>query len=1055
MQDDVSISDVMENDETNLNNIFTVDTEHDDYMGVQDSLYYTEEEYVSLLKKCNYTDEKNIKILSLNIANLLSKLSGLKSLLISLSDKKNKPNIIVITETHIQLQRNQGYKEDELRNIIPGYKFFHHDRNGKGGGIGFFIDKDICDNTDINVKSYFTEGVFEGLMVTIPGGILIGNNRRNLVILGVYRPPTRAPGDEQVNKFLTILSDWLKQMDKSSNEIMITGDMNLDLLKFEHHHPTAEYIDTMTKHQLLPYIVRPTRLKHRSATLIDHIFMKGNRRVLSGILATEIAGPYGFTDHFPLFCVLDIRLMRRPKQLFEKKFFTSDGHRERKRGLINENWDEIYEQEDPDLIYEILQSKYCKHYHSNITVKNVSNNSKRIAKEPWMTQDILSDIRRRNRLFKQKHKKNEYKQLRNDIVKRKRNAEKEYLAKCIKDNWNNIREIWKVLRTTMNQLSDKTSLPTTFKVNDIWISDKKVNAENINEYFSQVGPSTNASIKESQKDYEYYLKKSKTKNIHSILTATFTEDDITLASKKLSKKYSTDTYGVSQAVLLSDIEIIAAPLTHLMNCSLTKGICPEGSKISKVIPIFKNKGHNYDYDNYRPISLIPALSKILEKLIYDKILEFLVRYNILFKSQYGYRRNHNTTHATLDFLQTIETALEQNEYALGIFCDLSKAFDTLDHNILITKLNHYGIRGKFLAWVTSYLKDRKQYVDLEGTKSSLRPTNVGVPQGSILGPLLFLIYVNDLPSALERSRPVMFADDTNLIIKGQDLNQLKLSLFSELDNLIDYFRSNKLKLNIDKTKIVCFRNKNKTFNKDDFEVKIDDKQLEIVDSIKFLGLMIDCHLTWEKHCHNVANKISRTTGIIGRVKNFLPAPALRIIYDSLLMSHVQYGLEIWGGCTSSKGKKRLIGIQKKAIRHLTRSHYVAHTEPRMKSLGLLRFNDQFLLQTSGLAHDIINKRCPVTLHNKLDLQKDSHHYPLRSVAENPQELRETLANRRQIRLGFTTLGPKTWNDLPKKIKEIKSRKGFRKKLKSFILNGYAERVACVNPLCRDRRFHIH
>ena len=179
-----------------------------------------------------------------------------------------------------------------------------------------------------------------------------------------------------------------------------------------------------------------------------------------------------------------------------------------------------------------------------------------------------------------------------------------------------------------------------------------MNAENINEFFSQVGPSTNASIKESKKDYQYCLKK-KTKNIHSILTATFTEDDITLASKKLSKKYSTDTYGVSQAVLLSDIEIIAAPLTHLMNCSLTKGICHEGSKIARVIPVFKNKGHNYDYGNYRPISLIPALSEILEKLIYDKILEFLVRYNILFKSQYGYRQNHNTTHATIDFLHTI------------------------------------------------------------------------------------------------------------------------------------------------------------------------------------------------------------------------------------------------------------------------------------------------------------------------------------------------------------------------------------------------------------------
>ena len=185
----------------------------------------------------------------------------------------------------------------------------------------------------------------------------------------------------------------------------------------------------------------------------------------------------------------------------------------------------------------------------------------------------------------------------------------------------------------------------------------------------------------------------------------------------------------------------------------------------------------------------------MEKLVYDKIFHFLVCYEILFKSQYGFRRGRNTTHATLDFLKTVEAALKERELAIGVFCDLSKAFDTLDHEILLSKLDHYGIRGNWLLWIRSYLSNRQQYVDMNGTKSSLAPIVVGVPQGSILGPLLFLIYVNDLPAALEKLTAVTYADDTNLVIKGKDLGELVSTVNTELETLIDFFKTNKLKLN--------------------------------------------------------------------------------------------------------------------------------------------------------------------------------------------------------------------------------------------------------------------
>ena len=240
-----------------------------------------------------------------------------------------------------------------------------------------------------------------------------------------------------------------------------------------------------------------------------------------------------------------------------------------------------------------------------------------------------------------------------------------------------------------------------------------------------------------------------------------------------------------------------------------------------------------------------------------------------------------------------------------------------------------------------------------------------------------------------------------------------------------------------------------------FEVCLDGDRLQLVEFTQFLGMTVDCHLSWDKQCQEVANKVSRTTGILGRLKNFLPKCAMQTIYDSLFMSHVQYGLEVWGGNCASKGMKRLSGLQKKAIRHVTKSHYLAHTEPRMKSLGFLKISDQYLLQCSKLAHNMINKQCPENLKNQLSLCADSHSYSLRSATQNSSEVRLNQACKKETKMGFSSLGPKVWNNVPEKLKQIKNRISFKKNLKNHILEGYAEKLTCSNPLCSDRQFHIH
>ena len=399
--------------------------------------------------------------------------------------------------------------------------------------------------------------------------------------------------------------------------------------------------------------------------------------------------------------------------------------------------------------------------------------------------------------------------------------------------------------------------------------------------------------------------------------------------KSFTPKTSCDADGIQQNIVLSDIDIIAPVLAHLVNVSQKTGIFPDRAKIARVIPVYKNKGSKTIFDNYRPISLLPTFSKIIEKLIYNKVFEFLVRYQILFETQYGFRKDRGTTHATLDFIKTIEEAIESNQFAIGVFCDLSKAFDTLNHDILLRKLDHYGIRGKANLWFRSYLTNRRQYVELNGKKSPTLPLPTGVPQGSILGPLLFLLYINDLPSAANL-KCVSFADDSNFITQGSDLAVLTKSLTKELEHISDFFKANQLKLNAKKTKMVIFRKKNLPPNHQHQNVYLEGIKLSHDDSAEFLGITIDSTLTWDKHCSNVANKISRNNGMLDRVKHMLPPCSLRLLYHSFIQPHIQYVLPVWGGC-SAQNKKRIVNIQKRAIRTITKSYITAHTEPRMKN----------------------------------------------------------------------------------------------------------------------------
>ena len=460
-----------------------------------------------------------------------------------------------------------------------------------------------------------------------------------------------------------------------------------------------------------------------------------------------------------------------------------------------------------------------------------------------------------------------------------------------------------------------------------------------NNFFSKVGPSLAKSIQSpSLKSHKDYLKLQ----INSSFTfETVTTEIVSKEIKNLKAKSSAGHDGLSTILLKLISENIVHVLTNIINQSLCTGIFPDSLKIGKVNPVFK-KDDPHIPDNYRPISLLPSISKVFEKVAYIQVYDYLTRNNLLYKSQYGFRKLHSTELAALEITDNIFTNLDKNKLPLAIFLDLSKAFDTIDHSVLLSKLYYYGIHGNSLKWFQSYLFHRYQYVELLGVKSARIAVTTGVPQGSILGPLLFIIYMNDIANATNKFHFTLHADDTSLLEPlctfSVELNggspSLSHAINTELNMIFEWLSLNKLSLNVKKTKMMIFHYSQRKISHIIPKLFINNVQIECIPDFNFLGIILDECLSWKPHVQKIATKISVTVGTINLLKRFIPRNILLSLYNALIQPYLNYGILLWGSKTS-----RIFKIQKQAVRAITGSKYNAHTDPLFKSLNLLKIRN--------------------------------------------------------------------------------------------------------------------
>ncbi len=830
-----------------------------------------------------------------------------------------------------------------------------------------------------------------------------------------------------------------------------------------------DYLNLLFTHGFLQVITKPTRCTSTTATLIDHCITNSDQKDhFSRIITNRIS------DHFPILFRINKNERIKDPKMVQFRDFSSTNINNFKQYLGAFDWNIVYNIDDTQNACNKFFEQINNAVELFFPLKTQRFNKNIHRRDPWFTKGLLVSRKNKNQLKmnfiecptdanNSAYKK--YLTIYNKVV---REAKKMFYRTQLQKNQSNLKKTWALIRdaTNLKPSKNKNNI-VTINLGQTTSSDPEEIANYFNNYFATAPGIITETIpppliEEEENDPVI----NENIPLFKLSDQPVCVDEILGAVKLLEPKTSQDRDSISMFLIKNTIDTIVEPLRYIFNLSFNNGHFPENFKISKVIPIYKT-GDQMLVDNYRPIALLSNFAKILEKVMYNRLITFLEANEIISGSQFGFRAGHSTIHPLMHFQNYISEALNKKEHVIAVFCDLRKAFDTVNHKILLEKLKKIGIRDTELEWFRSYLSDRKQFVCIKGNNSNNVTMKIGVPQGSVLGPILFLIYINDLPLC-NKLKNLLFADDTTLLASGKNINALFALVNAEFYNVVTYFRKNGLAIHPNKTKYIIFTNNNEARSTENqiyvnFNNKDENDPLLITpisrvsgqgedSAIKFLGIYIDPKLNFKFHTNKILKKISSALYFMRKARHLLDEKSLTAIYYSLIHCHLIYGIQIWSTCNLGI-INNLFKIQKKAIRLIHGAPYNSHTESLFKKSRILPlpklieyFNIQFMQK---FVHGLL----PNSFVNTWTSNVERH--ALRGfggtgsyILRNSEDLYIPRSQISSLDRHPYFLLPRLWTNFTEhSIKHIRDKTEFNFKLKEYLLNQLNSNYVCTRLFC--------
>ena len=937
----------------------------------------------------NLTDE----CLSVMTINVRSFRGNFATVVLFISSLKVKPQILILTETWLNDEDCKLYN-------IPGYNVHNVTRNNYGGGIACYYINHLY----VTQIKEFT-GIFdacESLCIELRSGSF-----GTLTILCVYRPPSLKAG-----LFLEYMSSFLERFGKC----IVVGDLNLNLLDYNNV-TVIDFCLMMNSFGLSNELNVATYVDPRkgyATTLLDHVWHNFKKTGRTFVFEVPIA------DHLPVLAVynysvgkdLNLQSFRNFSIRCKEAFLTNITEEMGKFNIDND---------DPGKSVSCFINHLWLLLNKYFPIKKKFLSQKRILK-PWLSSKLIKCIDKKHKLFgllKRKQIPYKYFKAYSSLLKYTlKLVERNFYRKKFKKSGTS-GEVWRTYRGMIGDFTTKNNY--VIKHNGSTVVDERDLTKLFNEYFSFVPSQMVSSIEKSLNNYNEQIPISMTSMYFNPTTA----DEVRAVIGKLKASNGLNDLPTKFIKLLTDH--VSVVIAKLFNLCIENGIYPDELKCARVVPVYKN-GNDSLLQNYRPISILNVLAKIFEKLIYTRLNNYFNTNGLFSSNQFGFTKHKDTSQAVILSNINALNAYINKSYVIGVFLDFSKAFDTVDHDLLLHKLHRYGLRGVVYDFMRSYLANRTQYVQIKDCKSSPIVVTTGVPQGSCLGPLLFNIYTNDLNFLLTDVKAIMYADDVVFYAESGSLDLLTSFVEQKLHSVYDWCKFNRLVLNTSKTKLIMFT----PFTVNMSNICINGDEIEFVNSFKYLGVVIDKDLKYHDQVNLVCNKTLRLVAITHRIRKYLDLKTARTMYYALVYSSLFYSIESWGGyMVSSLRRDRIQIIQNKLVKNLFGIFFpLCSTLELYKRLNILRAREIYKMRVTVIIYKTLNygyfpEIRPFLCNNDAT-------YSVR----NFNDLRVPYPRVDAVKLNFLYTGLSVWNSLPLTIREAPNVVKFKNDLRIYFLGQY-------------------